>query len=128
MGEVDNQSDAIHLVNEPASGRAQPVPQRLGLAQRTFEQRGVGELVVAVVCESRVADTQGMIASEVGDRVADLMQTLDAQRGDELALLPCLQSGAAVCAGGEVFGIGVLNAGHEINLVESPLDAYGHKC
>jgi hypothetical protein len=61
---------------------------------------------------------------EGGGRVADLVETLDAQRGDELAVAVEVLEGLVAGQGGrgEDCWVGLAEAGEEVDLLEGGLD------
>lgn len=122
--DVDNHTDAVHLVNKTASQRTHTSPQRLSLARGVLQDSGIGELVVAVVSQGGVAHAELMKLSKVGRRVANLMQALDAKGRDQFTLLERLERVGAVNLLREMFGIGCLQPRHDINLVQGELNAY----
>lgn len=57
--------------------------------------------------------------TEVGERVADLVEAFDDYGGDELAGFECGEGGAAVyCWWGEVLWVGGGEAGEDVDLSE----------
>jgi hypothetical protein len=67
-------------------------------------QRGVGEAVAAVVGEGRVAHAERVQLAEHGGRVADLVQALDGERGDEAAVAVVVMVRMVREGGGRVVG------------------------
>ena len=86
-----------------------------------LDNGSVSVLVVAVVRQGGVADAEGVEAPQVRDRVADLVQALDAQGRDDLALGEGLHGGAAVDDGREDVRVGLAQPVDEIYLLQSEL-------
>lgn len=121
--EVDNHADAIHLGDELPALRGQAAPERWGLAERALPEGGVGEDVAAVVRQGRVADAQGVEPPQVGHRVADLVQALDAEWRDQLALCEGRLGGLAVHDAGEGVWVRGLQARDHVDLLQCELHA-----
>jgi hypothetical protein len=70
-----------------------------------------------------VADAEGVELPQRGGRVADLVEAFDPQRGDELAAAEVVEGGAAGEGWrGEDGGVGLAEAGDEVDLLEGLLD------
>lgn len=121
--DVDDHTDAVHLSDElPAQG-GHAAPERRRLAERVLPERGVGEDVAAVVRQGRVADAEGVEPPQVGHRVADLVQALDAEGRDQLALREGRLGGRAVQDAGEGVGVRGLQARDHVDLLQCELHA-----
>ena len=67
-----------------------------------FDESSVRVDVVAVPREGCVADAQGVVVAQVRGRVADLMEALDCEGGNQLAGFEIGEGGFAVWRWGEV--------------------------
>ena len=75
VAQVNKHSDTVHLLDERASERAQTAMQRLRGGE---DAAGVGEGVVAHVCERHIAHSQVIVLAEGSDRVAELVRSMRA--------------------------------------------------
>lgn len=66
-----------------------------------------------------------IVVSQVRNRVSDLMEALYPKWRDQLAVLEGLKSVAAVDRRREYLGVGILQAGDDINLLEGIPHAWG---
>lgn len=123
VGEVDDHADPIHLLDQFSSGGRDATPVRwrfdrfIGFGAGFFDQGGVGVDVVAVVGEGCVAHAESVVGAEVGEGVADLVETFDADGGDVEAGFEIWQSCARIAGGREVRWVGGLKAVEEVDLV-----------
>lgn len=124
VGEVNNHADAVHLVDYTTAKRADATPERLGLANGVLQDRSISKLVVTVMGKGSVAGAEFMELAEVGDGIANLVQALDTERGDELALLESLHGGGTVDFLREVIWVGLLHPRHDVDLIKGELNAW----
>jgi hypothetical protein len=123
VGEVHNHADPIHLLDQFSSGRRDAAPVRwrfdrfIRFGAGFFDHGGVGVDVVAVVGEGCVAHAEGVVGAEVGEGVADLVETFDADGGDVEAGFEIWQSCARIARGRELSWVGGLKAVEEVYLV-----------
>jgi len=103
--QVDDHADAVHFVDQLPASFTHAAVERLGcngVPVGVLDDGGVGVDVVAVVGEGCVADAERVVVAEVGDGVADLVEALDCEGGDELAGFEVGDGGFAVWGWGEV--------------------------
>lgn len=124
MGQIYNHANAVHLMNQLASQRAYTTPARFGLSQRVLQHGGIGKLVVAVVRERGVSDSKFVESSQIGCRVSNLMKTFHAEGRNESAGSKSASGAMAVHSRGKVPGICIHEPVHNINLVQSVLNAF----
>lgn len=130
VGQVNEHANAVHLVDELLALGADTAPDAAvgrdegAVRGRGGPERGVGEAVGAVVGEGDIADAEVVEAAQVGDAVANLVQALDTERGDELALLESGQGVGRVHFGRELGWVEGLKACHEIDLLKGGLDDF----
>ncbi|KAI6755291.1 hypothetical protein HG531_004397 [Fusarium graminearum] len=75
--------------------------------------------------QGSIANTELIELAKVGCFVANLVQSLNAEWRDQLALLEGLEGVGAVDLFGEMTGIGCLQPSHDIDLIQRELNAYG---
>lgn len=122
MGQIYNHADSVHFVNQFASQWAYTVPLWLCLSRRILQHSCIGKFVMTIVRQSRIADTKFMEAAQVRGRVTNLMESLDAEWRDELAVPEGMLGALAVDSGSKMERVRRHDAVHDINLVQRELD------
>ena len=124
MRKVNKHAHSVHLPDERPALVAYTAPLWLCLAQGILKHSRIGELVVAVVGESGVAYAEGVVEPEVGNRVPNLMEALDPQGRDELAVFESGQGVPTIYSAGKVVRISALEPVYQINLLQGEADTY----
>lgn len=120
MRQIDQHAESIHLPHYILAILTHPVPER-GIGRKS----AVRVLVIAVVVQRDVANTELMVEPQRGSRIADHVQALNAHHRRDL--LPSVGSPCRTrCECNlEIIGVGVCQTADEVNLLQCVVDVFG---